>query len=224
MIESASIALRDWISSATNGAKTVIASPPAATDSPEVSVHFTDLLRPESEPTHTHRHLRLVGRYLISAQAKDPLEAQRLLGDILLAAADVPEYEAELKEIDPALWLSLGVPARPSFFLNIPITAEKPIARQTRVTQYPEAVVVAMTTLRGQIIGPDGIGISRAKLSIEKLQRSTYADHKGGFQLDGIAAGGRSHRLDISARGQNFSKDITVSNSPITIEFNPEVN
>jgi hypothetical protein len=224
MIDTVSSHMRDWIVSVTNGVRTDLLPPRPSNDETLVSLHLCDLLRAETQPTPKAQYLKMTAKYLVTVHSDDPIEAHRLLGTILLATSQVPDYEAEIDAVPPAVWQAYGVPPQAGFYIKAPVIAPKTIDPSPRVTQPPEAVVVAMAVLRGRIIGPDGLGIARAKVSIKKLRRSTFADHKGDFVVEGIAAGERPYLLEIAARGIKQSEEIIVSNTPITIEFNPGVN
>jgi hypothetical protein len=69
--------------------------------------------------------LQLALRYLITADAETSEQAHRLLGDLVFAAMQNPEWSVELEPLHPADWAPFALPPQPAFALRIPVRQER---------------------------------------------------------------------------------------------------
>jgi hypothetical protein len=138
-------------------------------------------------------------RYLVTAWSEEPSEAHALLGDLLLAAMDTPEYEIELDTIPPTLWTAFGIPPRPAFILRVPVRKERPQRPVQLVRQPLNVKWIKPVRVQGAIYGPEdcplpgvrvalmpGAGSHSLAREYARLCPFTVTDAQGQFIFDSV--------------------------------------
>src|SRR5208283_5349055 len=120
------------------------------------------------------------------ASADQPEEAHRLLGEIVFAAMDDPEFEVDLSPLPVNVWRAFGVPPQPSFILKVPVGKEKPkpkvgIVRQPLVVKW-----ASLTSLHGIVLGPGDVALSGARVEFPGLDLVTHTDSNGRFRFSTV--------------------------------------
>lgn len=204
MFDETDARLEAWTKSALAGVE-VSLSPPADSDKTSVSLYLLDVL-----PTQPARGARLppvqaVLRYLITTQAKNPKEAHRLLGELMVAAADEPDFEMEKESLPAEMWRSFGLSPRPAFVLRVPFThvrKEKPVKMVRFPLQMQKAPLVP---LQGKLISTGNIPLAGAKVELPTFKLYTVTDADGIFRFPAVPADPKNKSLFIRAKGREFS-------------------
>jgi len=219
--------LADWVRSALGKDKAELSwgPPPAAAKSATISLTLLEIL-PTPSPRMTGKPpLRLKLRYLLTAQAPDPRDAQRLLIALTFAAMEETDWDVELGSLPPGVWEALAVPLQPSIVLNVPLLQERPetIAQRVRVPLVIQAGPVRAIT--GTVLGPGEIPIMGARVDLPALGRTARTDHLGRFHLTGIPPEAAASTLRVRAKGVETSVDLETrapSGDPsLVIRVNP---
>ena len=222
MIDQTDRRLQEWVQT-TLGLDAVSLEPPHdGQDGRGISLFLIELREAPAPRGTTRPPLQLALRYLITAWAPEPAESHRLLGELVLAAMEQPDFQVELEPSPPALWTALGVTPRPAFFLRIPLRLERPEPPVHRV-RVPLVVRAApMTTLQGTVVGPGDVPIMGARVELVGLGTPAYTDSAGHFAFTGVPGEMPSHRLHVQAKGRAI--DLTLDQTalerePLIIRF-----
>ena len=93
-------------------------------------------------------------RYLVTAWAEQPSRAHAMLGELLFAALEKPEYEVQLEDIPPAIWASFGIAPRPTFLLRVPVSKERPPRLAQPVREPLRVEWIDTARVDGVVLGP----------------------------------------------------------------------
>ncbi|WP_052195340.1 hypothetical protein [Deinococcus radiopugnans] len=147
------------------------------------SVRFTLLgLLPMPAPRTLGRApLRVKFRYLVTCT---DVSVREQLGQLLISAMQEPEFQVELGDVAPELWLALGWPPQPAFFLLVPVTV--PLAET--VAPFPTRHAIHVTSSpatlrRGRVVGGDGQAVAGARITMDGLGEAIYTDRSGQFEV-----------------------------------------
>lgn len=203
MIDAIDSRLRDWVSSIVDGTATTFLAPCRDRKTAGVCLYLMELREKRSPSTLARPPLQIVLRYLVTAEAEDPLEAHRVLGDLAFAAMEHPDFQVALEPPGAATWAAFGVPPRPAFLLDVPLVKERkqPVAR---LVEEPVVTVAPLSTLEGVVVGPRRTPIASARVEIPTLRRSTTTDYKGQFHFSALP-GDRSVELIVHAKGKTLA-------------------
>jgi hypothetical protein len=161
-------------------------------------------------------------RYLVTATAAEPEQAHSLLGRLVFAAMEEPEFSVEFEPIPATTWSAFGVPPQPAFLLDVPLRKERPEPAAGLVRQPLIVNTSPLTAFRGIVMGPGNIPLPNARVEIANLRLVTTTDRKGTFQFTTLPAG-RSINLLIHAKGKAYSvtagEDRVGQDSPFVIQF-----
>jgi len=196
--------LKEWVQKVLDIPAPSLTPPSDGQEGRGVSLYLLEMVDRPPPRTDKRPPLRLSLRYLVTTWAEEPEEAHRMLGELAFAAMENPELEAEVEPIPIATWAAFGVAPRPSFILQAPLRKELP-ERPTKYVLEPIVVKrVAITALRGVVLGPDDIPIGRALVEIPTLRLSARTNAKGQFTLSGVPSEPPVKELHIRAKGQEF--------------------
>jgi|SRR5947209_1762858 len=205
MIDQVDRRLEDWIESALDQVEVSLAPPGENTTGRCVSLYLLELSSNPLPRGARRPPLQMMLRYLVTTRADKPEEAHRMLGELVIAAIENPEFEVELESLPVTVWSAFGIAPRPSFVLRVPFRHERPERLAPRV-KHP--VVIKQSSLRslhGQIFGPESIPIMNARVELPALQLSTNTDSRGRFHFSAVPAEPRVKLLRVLAKGQEFS-------------------
>ena len=173
-------------------------------------------------------------RYLVTAWAEDPSRAHELLGKLLLAALDTPEYEVELENIPPTIWTGYGIPPRPAFILRVPVRKER-AQRSAQLVREPLHVNwIKSAQLNGSVYGPQDTPLPGVRIALvpdtgtnilaleyARLCPSTVTDSHGLFTFAPIPAQPR-YNLFIQIKDQELFIGIdrpAPENTPLILRW-----
>jgi hypothetical protein len=166
--------------------------------------------------------LQIALNYLVTAWAEQPEDAHRLLGRLVFAAMQEPEWEVLLAPPSETLWSALGVPPQPAFILSLPLRVERPAPPAPLVRQAIQLQAAPVTSLAGVVLGPGDIPLAGAIVELPALRQSRYTDHKGQFLFPMVPAEPAEKKLNIKARGRERSVTISLpaeASTPLVIHF-----
>jgi hypothetical protein len=205
MFDEADARLEAWTKSALNGVEVSLSPPSDSAGKNNVSLYLMDVI-----PTPPARGVRLspvqaVLRYLITTQSKEPKEAHRLLGELMVAAADMPDFEMEKEPLSPQLWQSFGLSPRPAFILRVPFKYERK-EKPVKMVRFPLTMKKApLTPLQGKILSTSNIPLAGAKVELPNFKLYTVTDADGIFRFPAVPSEPKNKNLFIRAKGREFS-------------------
>jgi hypothetical protein len=105
-------------------------------------------------------------RYLVTTWAQTPEKAHAILGELLMAALDTPEFEIEIDSIPPAIWAGFGVPPRPAFIIRVPVRRDRaqhlaPLVREPLNVKWVKSI-----QLTGLVYGPEDSPLAGARIAL----------------------------------------------------------
>jgi hypothetical protein len=127
-----------------------------------------------------------------------------MLGALVVAALENPEFEVEQEPLPLALWTSLGIAPRPSFVLRVPFRHDRPQKLAPPVRKPIIIKQLPLISFEGQVLGPEDIPLMDARVELPALELFTNTDSKGRFHFSVPAMRG-SRLLRVRAKGQEFS-------------------
>jgi hypothetical protein len=221
MIDQVDNELKGWIDTVLNGKVASLAPPSASQVGRGVSVYLLDLVNTPVQREAKRSWLEISLRYLITTWAEDPLEAHRLLGELLFAGMEHAGYEVEQTYVPVDLWRAFNVQPRPGFFLRVPMRKTLP-ERKAKPVRKLVAEVSPTKAVYGTVLGPDDIPLSGALVEMPALNLSTRSDHKGQFQFAMVPAESRAGLLRVRAKGRELAisaAELRWGDEPVIIRF-----
>ena len=223
MIEKVDQRLSEWIGSVLPADIEVSLLPPRATgDKKLVGLYLKDIL--PSAPTRGTRRppLQVLLRYLVTAWAKNQADAHNMLGQLLFAAMEHPEYEVELEPVRAEVWTAFGSIPMPSFMLRLPLRLERP-EKPVRLIRSPiEVNQSPLASMEGTVMGPDETPLAHARVELSNHNLVTRTDIKGRFLFPAVPTQPAAKKVRIFARGRELSKEIDyekIKQEPLIIHF-----
>lgn len=205
MIDQVDQRLRDWTQSTLPDCDVTFEAPGDAKEGIGVSLYLFDIVNnPPARGSH-RPPLQVALRYLVTSWGNKPDEAHRLLGNLIFAAMDNPDFDIELDPIPVALWRALGIVPRPAFVIRVPLRRERP-EPERRLVRLPLVVKKSpMGGVEGTVVGPGDIPIANARVELPGLRRSTRTDSKGRFVFSAVPTAPPPEMLKVKARGKEVS-------------------
>lgn len=204
MIDETDRRLVTWVNDLLSGV-TVSLEPPKAAGGKSVSLYLIGLV-PSTPDRGTRRPPILVKlRYLVTPVADNIQEAHRMLGTLVIAALENPEFEVEQEQIPLSFWSALDIPPRPAFVIRVPFKHERPeklappVKKPLVVKRFP------MRSFEGQIVGPENVPLMNARVDLPSLDLTTNTDSKGRFYFSSVPDAPGARLLRVRAKGQEFS-------------------
>jgi hypothetical protein len=150
------------------------------------------------------------------------LKAHRLLGELAFAAMEEKEFELEAEPVPVAAWQAFGVAPRPSLLLKTPLNKPRPEKTAPRVRGKMSVRFGAMRPLQGQVLGPGGVPIMAATVTLPSLRLRARTDYSGRFQFPAVPKQFPVTEVQINARGREVSLPIPAAfgDEPLLIELN----
>ena len=213
--------LQTWLQSAVGVSPVSFAPPGATTGARGVSCYLLELA--EDPPLRGARNapLQLACHFLVTCWAPTPLEANRLLGEVIFAAMQHADYRVLLQPAPAELWLAFATLPRPSFVLRVPVHVTRPQTLAPRVRKPIDVESAPLTQLTGVVLGPGEIPLAGARVELPAIQRVARTDAHGRFRLTSVAAEPRIKHLRISAKGETREVAVTqpVDDAPVVVHF-----
>jgi len=225
MIDETDRRLASWIGEILDHVNVSLALPAAPDSAKGVGLYLLELL--QSQPARGTRRppLLMTLRYLVTTQAPKPEEAHQMLGQLVIAALENPEFEVEQEPLSLSTWTALGIPPRPCFVLRVPFRHERPEKPTPLVKKALVIKQVQLRTFEGQIVGPENIPIMNARVELPSLDLFTSTDSKGRFRFSRVPVAAGARLLRVRAKGQEFSINTEQAGSdkePLVIQLQLE--
>lgn len=207
MIESVDQKLIEWAGTLLGGTEISLGAP-TQEDADVVGIYLMDIL-PSSPARGTRRApLQVMLRYLVTTGAQNPLNAHKMLGRLLFAAMEHPEYEVELAPVSARVWAAFGIMPRPSFMICLPLRFERPDLTKHKVSAPIEIRRSPLSSMHGVVVGPENIPLGNAHVELPACNLVTCTDSNGRFAFDVVPALPPVKQLHIRARGQEMVRSI----------------
>lgn len=228
MIDEVDRRLRDWVKGILEGVEVHLTAPGNATDKGAAEQRGIGLYLMEvavMPPASTTRlpPLQVALRFLVTSWSDDPEEAHRLLGELVFAAMENPEFEVELEPVPVDVWRALGVPPRPSFVLRVPLQRARHMPKAKPVTAFPLVKTLAVVSLHGVVWGPNDMPLADAEVQVPALRLTARTDHKGRFHFSGVPGESINKTLRVRAKGRELSlttdQNYPDASKPLLIRF-----
>jgi Pvc16 N-terminal domain len=223
MIEEIDQRLTEWIRSMlTEDIEVSLLPPKGMGDKKIVGIYLKDIL--PSAPTRGTRRppLQVLLRYLVTSWAKSPKDAHHILGQLLFAAMQHPEYEVELEPIPAQVWTAFGTFPMPAFMLRLPLRVERP-EKSVRLIRSPiEVTKSPLASMEGMVMGPDQTPLTNARVELSTHNLVARTDVKGRFIFPTVPTKPALKKIRIIARGQELFKEVDytkVKQEPLIIHF-----
>ncbi len=206
--------LAGWLAAATGGRTPVVTALPAGSGAARICLWPLALL-PERDGrgSSAPAPVRLRARFVVVPDG--PVDAAVSIVDRLLWAVAEPGGHQPVPEpVDPALWLALGVTARPALQFDIPLRLDRqvpaaaPPARELRVDGGP------LQPLRGRVVGPGGAGLPGVQVSVGDTV--TRTDAHGEFHLSGVA-GETATVLQLAGKGLHMRAEVPAGSTDAVV-------
>jgi hypothetical protein len=225
MIDGADRNLGDWVKAILPDTALSFAPPGTEAGDAVVNLYLLELRdagtrrTPRQEP-----HAQVSLRYLVSTWAEDSIESHRMLGALLFAALERPEFEVDLSPLPPAIWTALGTRPRPAFVIETPVRQPR-AARTAPMVRAPLVVEQSPTaSLEGIVLGPNDVPIGDAQVELAGLGQAVRTDRAGRFRFGLIPAGEGAIELNVAARGRSVTvtaPELPESGKQLVIRFDP---
>jgi hypothetical protein len=223
MIEDVDQRLIEWLGSVLAEDIEVSLLPPKDSgDKKIVGLYLKDIL--PSAPTRGARRppLQVLLRYLVTSRAQNPAEAHNILGRLLFAAMEHPEYEVELEPVPAEVWKAFGTIPMPSFTLRLPLRFERP-EEPVRLIRSPiEVNQSPLVSKQGTVMGPDETPLANARVELSTHNLVARTDSKGLFFFPAVPAQPAVKKVRILARGRELFKEVDFTKTkqePLIIHF-----
>jgi hypothetical protein len=225
VIEVVDAELVKWLSTVVAPAAVMLGPPAAVPDGTGITCHLLALVPTPTARGNRRPPVQAMARYLVTAAAATPLDAHRLLGQVLVAAADRPDLDLEHHEPPVGLWPALGVAPQPAISLRVPVRWPRdepraPLVREPLRVEWHEARPVA-----GVVVSPGGTPVARAEVRLPGVDAPTWTEHDGTFVVPGVPVPSGALPVTVTARGLVRTISVPVpagTAAPLTVVFDPE--
>jgi len=205
MIDQVDRNMQDWIGSVLDGTAVSLLVPADAAKGQGVGLYLIELLQTPPARGTRRPPLQITLRYLVTSWAEDPQEAHRLLGELLFAAMDHPDFEVEQERLPLELWTALRVGPRPCFVLRVPLRRER-LEKSAPLVRKPLIMKMSpVRQLQGRVLGPKEIPLMGAQVELPALLLSTQTDCDGRFNFPAVPADPTAVVLTVRAKGRSMT-------------------
>lgn len=204
MIDEVDQRLKSWVGRVLGDAPVSLAVPQRESVERGVGLYLLELApAPPTRPAHASRRppLRVSLCYLVTAGGESPERAHHLLGELVFAALEEPDFEVDLSPPPVPLWAALGMAPRPAFRLRVPLERERPVPAVPRVKEPLITRAVPAVPLLGRVVGPGDIPIPEALVELPSMGLSARTDAKGLFRFASVPSATPLGRLEVRAKG-----------------------
>ncbi len=207
MIEHVDEKLAAWAGSLLDDVE-IFLGPPEEKQTAAVGIYLIDIL--PASPAHVTRRapLQVMLQYLLTAWAETPTDAHRMLGRLLFAAMEHPEYEVDLGEVPAQVWHAFGIRPRPSFRIRLPLRVERSDLTTQRVGGPVELRRSSLSPMQGVLLGPGRDPLGNAHVALPSCGLKTTTDSRGRFSFDAVPLREAPMGMHITARGREMVKTV----------------
>jgi hypothetical protein len=222
MIEKVDQSLMDWINTVLTGIEVSLLPPKDLGGKKVLCLYLKDIL--PSSPAHGTRRppLQILLRYLVTSWAKSPTDAHQMLGQLLFAALEHPEYEVDLEPVPAEVWTAFGTIPRPSFMLSLPLRFERPEEVVHLVRSPIEVQKSPISSMHGMVMGPGDTPLSNARVELPSYNLVARTDVNGRFSFPAVPVKPEIKKVRILARGRELFTEVDqtdIKQKPLIIHF-----
>ncbi|WPD22670.1 MAG: carboxypeptidase-like regulatory domain-containing protein [Candidatus Electrothrix scaldis] len=189
-------------------------------DIPSVVFFLHDLLPVAPSYRNKKAPLQLTLRYLVSTSAKDINVAHNILQKLAFAAMQHSEIELELSPTDPQVWLSLGVSARPGFWLSIIYSKDRDVHPMPLVTEAPELHLTPTIKFYGGVFSSEHLPLVGARVDLPNLNLSATTDSKGCFCFSAVPPQPTTQDVVVNYKKYLHRTSVSITHVPVEIFIN----
>ncbi|HTU01020.1 MAG TPA: Pvc16 family protein [Candidatus Sulfotelmatobacter sp.] len=222
MIDQVDRRLRDWVKGVVEGVDVRLEAPRAAETGRGIGLYLMEMASLPPPSTHQLPPWQVGLRYLVTTWSPESEEAHRILGELVFAALQNPEFQVELEPVPADVWQAFGIAPRPSFVLRVPLQQARARPKVKLVRAAPVVQTAAMVALQGVVRGPGDIPIAGADVEIPALHLSTRTDSRGRFFFAAVPGGGRPQALRVKAKGQEANMTTAETGKPVLVRLEIE--
>lgn len=225
MIDQIDRQIKSWVEGIVDGVTISLERPDYRTSGKGAFVYLI-MLTDRPPPRGPKRPpLQLTLRYLVTTWAETPEEAHKILGELVFAAMDNPEFGVEFNTITISDWTVFGISPQPYFILSVPLRLDREGPIETKLVRKPLVIRAApVTSLKGAVLSLDDVPIAGAVVEIPILRLFSRTDAEGRFSFPTVPASPAVNLLRVRAKGREFDIEIDRSFSdgePLLIRFDP---
>ena len=202
MIDEVDHRMKSWVGRVLGDAPVSLVAPDRDSVDRGVGLYLLELAPAPPPRTSRRPPLRVSLCYLVTAGGDSPERAHHLLGELVFAALEEPDFEVDLSPVPVPLWTALGVPPRPAFRVRVPLERERPMPAVPRVKEPLITRAVPSVALPGRVVGPGDIPIPGALVELPSMGLSVRTDTKGRFRFASVPADTPLGRLEVRAKGE----------------------
>lgn len=159
--------------------------------------------------------------YVVMVSAEEPKEMHRLIGALMFAALENPEWDVD-RSPGVELWSALGLAPRPAFVLRVPVSLERPQREVQKVRSHLVIRQSPMRSLSGRVLGPNQLAIMGASVELPALRQVTRTDHEGRFLFPAVPSDPPVSLIRVNAKGREHSitpQRPLASDQPLIIQL-----
>lgn len=214
MIDQVDEQLQGWIGNVLGGVDVTLTPPRGdAADTPTVHLYLTQIVPALAKTPDARRApLQAMLHYLVAVRAAEPLDAHRLLGDLIFAALDNPDFELNFEPLPLEMWLALGAEPQPGFVLKVPLSRDLPQPETALVRKPLVARVTSVTSLQGVVLGGEDQPIYGALVELPGLRQYQRTDSRGRFRFPSVPADPPTKRVRVTAKG--LEAEVEIEHAP----------
>jgi len=225
MIDQTDRQLAAWIGEILDHVNVSLAPPGAGEAAKEVGLYLMELVQAPATRGTRRPPLLMTLRYLVTTHAPKPEDAHQMLGALVIAALQNPEFEVEQEPLPISLWTAFQIAPRPAFVLRVPFRQERPEKLAPFVKQPLVIKQLPMQSFEGRVVGPENIPIMNARVELPSLDLYTSTDSQGHFRFSSVPAGPGARLVRVRAKGQEFSintEQAAADKEPLVIQLQLE--
>ncbi|MCH9693187.1 MAG: hypothetical protein K0U72_01650 [Gammaproteobacteria bacterium] len=222
MIDAIDQQLKDWVNSTVAGTDVLLSIPPAKVDRPTVSLNLYEMDSAVPSRRDGARPIELTLFYLVTTRAKTMLEAHSLLGELLIAALESPDFDVDVRPIPTETWLAFGIAPQPTFKIGMPLIKER-VNQAPLISKPVEVQISPIKSMTGVVLSPGGAPIPQARVEIPGTSNVAYTDGRGEFRFHSTPTFLAKNKLRVVARGiEQVVTEPFNTDKPIVIRFQPQ--
>jgi hypothetical protein len=220
VISEADKQILEWSERAVGESIAVLVAPASEKQGRGVGIYLLDVEPEPREHAAFRPRLQVWLKYLITCWADSMADSHLLLGLLLEAGMQNPDYELVAEPPSPALWQALGVAPQPSLTLRTRAWKELE-SKPVRMVRKVVLETVPWRPLQGVVFGPEQIPLCDADVELPALHLSTRTDRNGQFEFVNVPVSGGLRSLTVRARDQEMTVSVqdAAAASPIAIQF-----
>lgn len=228
MLDDTDRAVLGWAAEVSGIPNPSLSLPTPTSEGPHVNLYLFDVEDLPPMRGNGRVPLQFTARYLVTVTAPDAEEAHRILGELVFAAMESPDYDITLGPIDAGYWQALNVPPLPAFLLKVPVRRERPTTPAPLVRQALRVDSAPLKVLEGVVTAPDGIPLPgvRVELTMNGSAGSiarTSTDTAGRFEMT-VGPLSEDQHLRFSAKNHTMTATLaeaTDTEGIVRVQFDP---